>query len=923
MKKRRALREAATALVEMIVHKDGQWCVMSKDGTKNLGCFPTEEEAKKRLARVEFFKHTAESLKGIKISRKAMREICPACAEEMSARKITAIDFAALAESETFLEQGFSRGMCEKFGDAEGFRTRCMASSAADEVDDPGAFCNALKGFCFGKVSAESNATEARRSRLFEGAPRDIEGRVWDVVLIEAGESLNGTVYSVDALKKAVKAGLFNDLPAHLHEDGNGKADHFPEGKDSRKFGRTVIGKFTEAEFDERRNAVVARFHFVDDEIRKKNLEAFRVNGKPLFEFSINGEGEGFERGGKLDVELLTSMKSVDAVSNAAAGGRFLRAVASVQTGSANVAGGKAMDFLKLALALIRECAPKLLDGKDEAKLTASEVKPMLESIAGLDGMKPFAEAIGSIVKNLGGAAPVPAADTKALEAELKAAIESAKTARSEMAAETAKLAEGRHKDAVEKAIREAKIEGDLADQVRELAAVKPGDAKHLEGVVARTKKIVEAKGWNDPKLTGGSVEVVTEERDRMACAIGAAIKGDQYGLLESDGGKKKDRVGAIYSLREAFAILSGDHNPDPKALMACVLTGIREAGARFNAYTAPVTLRPNPAKLAEEVKVARAQLHEGLRSRRRIREAVDTTTFNTIFADTLYRSLIDDYELPQNNDYKALLTRVVVARDDRSQRFQRLGQYEQLPVLAEGAPYVTAVSPQDEEVAVTPVKRGYTEDITIEAVLRDDIRALAQIPLRMMRAAQQTRRREVLDMIVDNDLVFDGVALFAAGHGTNNGLAAFTIDALSDRRAIRRRQTAFNGAFHELGMGNDPKIIISGPELMDEIAEVVRSTTNPTATFPEGVFNPHAGIRQITLDFATVTATAWWTSADPKMVPVINQVVVRGWEEPRMAVNDNENVGPMFDEDRSVQKISDFFGQVVLDWRGLDRGNA
>jgi hypothetical protein len=40
-----------------IVKKGDQWCVVSEDGTKNLGCSKTKEGAQKRLQQVEYFKH--------------------------------------------------------------------------------------------------------------------------------------------------------------------------------------------------------------------------------------------------------------------------------------------------------------------------------------------------------------------------------------------------------------------------------------------------------------------------------------------------------------------------------------------------------------------------------------------------------------------------------------------------------------------------------------------------------------------------------------------------------------------------------------------------------------------------------------------------------------------------------------------------
>src|SRR5690242_5523818 len=40
-----------------IVKKGDQWCVVSEDGSKNLGCSDSKEGAQKRLREVEYFKH--------------------------------------------------------------------------------------------------------------------------------------------------------------------------------------------------------------------------------------------------------------------------------------------------------------------------------------------------------------------------------------------------------------------------------------------------------------------------------------------------------------------------------------------------------------------------------------------------------------------------------------------------------------------------------------------------------------------------------------------------------------------------------------------------------------------------------------------------------------------------------------------------
>ena len=41
----------------MIRKEDGQYCVFSEDGTKKFGCYPSRQQAVKRLQQIEYFKH--------------------------------------------------------------------------------------------------------------------------------------------------------------------------------------------------------------------------------------------------------------------------------------------------------------------------------------------------------------------------------------------------------------------------------------------------------------------------------------------------------------------------------------------------------------------------------------------------------------------------------------------------------------------------------------------------------------------------------------------------------------------------------------------------------------------------------------------------------------------------------------------------
>lgn len=124
------------------------------------------------------------------ISRDLMRTLCPSCAEAMAERKIARLrieidDLGHYKFAEAFKAYaGFSEGLCEKFGGATGFRSRCMDTMSA-HVDDAGAFCNSLKIHCHGSAAAESSedtparptapSTEIRMAEQIEHELRDGE----------------------------------------------------------------------------------------------------------------------------------------------------------------------------------------------------------------------------------------------------------------------------------------------------------------------------------------------------------------------------------------------------------------------------------------------------------------------------------------------------------------------------------------------------------------------------------------------------------------------------------------------------------------------------------------------------------------------------------------------------------------------------
>ena len=137
-----------------IEERDGEFCLISSAG-KILGCHDSKSKAEAQERAVQANKHE------LRVSAKQMETICAPCAESMRQKNFSAIKLTPMLSSDGVLTYAFPggapEGLCDKFSPDEGFRTRCMDSSAAAKADDAGAFCNALKVACKDKGLLSSN----------------------------------------------------------------------------------------------------------------------------------------------------------------------------------------------------------------------------------------------------------------------------------------------------------------------------------------------------------------------------------------------------------------------------------------------------------------------------------------------------------------------------------------------------------------------------------------------------------------------------------------------------------------------------------------------------------------------------------------------------------------------------------------------
>lgn len=306
--------------------------------------------------------------------------------------------------------------------------------------------------------------------------------------------------------------------------------------------------------------------------------------------------------------------------------------------------------------------------------------------------------------------------------------------------------------------------------------------------------------------------------------------------------------------------------------------------------------------------------------------ESVSTSTFGYILGDSITRRMIAEYMQPNLQNWRQIVSSIVPITDFRTQKIEAMGGYGTLPTVAQGAPYNPLTTPGNEESTYALAKRGGTEDLTIETIANDDLRAVQRIPVKLGLAAAQTLFRFVWDFIITNPtLTRDSTALFAAGHA-NTTTTALSSTALETSRTKMRKQAAYGDSSDILSL--IPKFLVTVPELEALAWQLCTSAVAIPSGAPVGAAsnqpNLHQGMTPIILDYWSATSTTFWgLVADPALCPTIELGFLNGQEDPALFVQSDPTSGSVFNTDKVTYKIRHIYGGTVIDHRGFQRGNT
>jgi hypothetical protein len=678
------------------------------------------------------------------------------------------------------------------------------------------------------------------------------EGKVWDVILVRAGRSLNNVFYSDAVLREA--APLFEGTRCYVKADDL-HADKNRDTKDPEKiFGwfsgvKFVEGKTTDTGYLTAQLNVAAGM----SALRETIADAWKRGKKDLVALSINAYGKiktAARTGAARVAESIRKVSSVDLIVEPGAGGALVRMVEA-----ANPEEEHDMNLKQRMLEAIKTNNPEAFAKIDPATVTDDALEAA------------YREAVSGPKKPAG--VTQAAWDKMNFKEKLQCVADEKDEASKGTAAAMKEAASGKDE---------------------------PVTREELRMVEARAHARVTIAGCSLPQAAREKLLSEFGVRERFTEAdVDSAIKAErQYLAKFTESGKVKmdddgniqveDRSAKIADMFNAFFDTAHKNHRSVQSFKECYIemTGDKRVTGRMD-------------------QVDRARLAESTGAR--FAESMDSTSLANVLGDSITRRMVAEYNIQSQYDAWRQIATTVPVQDFRTQDRTLFGGYGDLPAVVQGAPYAALASPTDAQATYGVTKRGGTEDITLEMIKNDDVGAIRRIPIKLGRSAKRTLAKFVFDFIRTNPLIYDGVALFDNAH-SNLGTTALSAAELGVARRAMMKQTELSSGDR---MSIPPKSILVPLDLQEAAWNIFQRGTNLDKTFIETM------LLQIIPVWYWTDVTDWAIAADPADLPGIEVGFLDGQEEPELFVQDMPNVGSMFSNDKLTYKIRHIYGGNVL----------
>lgn len=779
------------------------------------------------------------------------------------------------------------------------------------------------------------------------------KGREWDIVVIKAGLSKNRTFYTEEALRKSAK--LFEGAKVCAYGFDPEKAEHVPnDARDKAPGGfvQNVVGVLKNARFDESTKEIKARFVILEnaDWLRKQFLSLHEAGKLDALGFSIDAKGKAQideHEGQKVaKVVVIEEVLELTVVTHPAAGGRMERLVASIDKenmplailsrireafghwlegfDTSAVKKDTALDLVTQIVESARERALRKMAVSDAGSKAFKEAGEMLQALQTLltmlqegkvkEAMSALEQLIASMKQDEEPAEAPPADETETeetTEGKDKQESEDSDKEGAMLTKEEAKKLKERQ-DKLEEQLREERSKNILNRLLNESDL--PDAAK------VRVRKLFEGREATDEAVQ----EAIKAEKDYLATL---SKSGDIV-----DGGGRKDDVQVTEERREKYkkAMLG--------MLMGEDIDGVQQFPGIHESYRIITGRSGSREQVARAIMVQMAAsspdlgIQEWGKDERRerhfahvresagmfpihLKEVLLTTDWAEVFGDSVRRALIRHYSADNFQIWRQVVSDTPPLQDFRTNRRVRVGGLGDLATVAENAAYADFTNPGDEEVTYAASKRGNLFPVTWEAMLQDDLGRLRQIPRDIGRTAGRTLAKDVLvTNLMANPVIFDAVALIAAGHN-NNQVAALSEATLQIAIQQMRKQTELTSGER---LSINPRYLLVPPDLENLAWELTASRVKVTAGENSTINNSikeQFRIQPVVVPWQT-DVNNWFLVADPRENPTLEVGFLGGRQTPEIFVQEANNLGAVTTNDRITWKVRFAWGTAVLDFR-------
>lgn len=741
--------------------------------------------------------------------------------------------------------------------------------------------------------------------------PADKTGRRWHVTLIEEGRSANKRHYRGSMLER--DAHMFDGVVANLDHPGQFDIANRPEGSVMNRAGWY---ENVRAVRDGGKTRVDADFVCINPSLRTMMKEAWDAGRPDLFQFSINAKATGFARmrdpgDGQVleDVQGFERVRSVDVVTTAGAGGKVRGLLES---------GGRDMDednkvtlvpgFTEEQSAAIAGLLSAVAESAAD-KAGASFRAALLEAIEGEDE-----EDQGEGDEDMDGEGDTVTATT-GTPAEAAGLLAESARARGQFARQIA-----------ESNKRMAELEAQLyLDRGAALISASLTESKlpaaHAERVRENLTDLLDAG-----ILTAAKVDEVIESERKFVAQLGQANPtGTPAGRVT--GGKS----GWDEYVADMDAMLTRNSSKGFRSLREAYMRHPSNAGRDYYSI--------NPLEVFNALRVS---YDSGITGD--VMESVSTATFGNLFADVMHKRMAKLYAEGPYQDWRKFVSDTPSVPDFKAQNWVRWGMYGNVPVVPQGAPYQPLSTPSDEKASLTISKYGGLEDVTLEAIVNDDLGALRRIPPNMVYAVQRTLYESVMDTLTTLGLTtttsYDGVALYHAGSHGNRAANPLTPAGINASQVAMRGQKPFGAPATEfLGVRNKIRYCIVSPANEAKANFIFNPSAGVTASIAalqkddgtiardiDGYSNvdPFAfankGVEVVVYDKLSAAGNNnHYLTADPAMVDTLAVGFLNGVDTPELFIQDEATrAGAAFSADKITYKVRLFWGVAPIDHRGL-----